>query len=455
MEAGKKYMRTTDENGVSIYSHLTDVLASLLETQSPNALDAFESVSLDCKKKSYVAKTYDTGVAPPELPDPSAPAAPVDAWAAATSAMLAGVAKPSEEEPSGVVSNVCAESKLFECAGVGLSSDETYRVYAGLVALQKAKDLGTVKFFGKVLGTPGDYYIAEATYNTPPDAPEEEPPPPPGPLAEASGVGCNKYVYFAASDPSGEWTALPDVTPLQITCSKRIRKYLTGSLEADVRAYPPFPGQEKEYLRALVARIVAATTLCPVGKFAAGEEPTDEPTEAELGDPAEGGRTLKAAAELGAIDGWCTRYMGILDLGRTTNLEIEEEDEEVKAKLEAALQPIIPALGALSADEWTAATYSHGGPAVAIAKSLKFPGAFNAYQVAKGNTEVNSSLYIGYGLERLTVPFAMEAPPPFEEEPAEVHEQADMPLEEENKAFLAVKTAEIAEEAAALPDPEE
>ena len=69
MEAGKAYLRKADANGVSVYSHLTTVLASLLETQPANALNAFESVSLACKAKSYKPGMVSTGVAPPELPD--------------------------------------------------------------------------------------------------------------------------------------------------------------------------------------------------------------------------------------------------------------------------------------------------------------------------------------------------------------------------------------------------
>ena len=38
MEAGKSYLRTTDADGVSVYSHLTEVLATLLDTKG-NSLD--------------------------------------------------------------------------------------------------------------------------------------------------------------------------------------------------------------------------------------------------------------------------------------------------------------------------------------------------------------------------------------------------------------------------------
>lgn len=295
MEAGKAYLRQTDADGISVYSHLTDVLATLLELQPANALEAFESTSLRCKAANYMADAVATGVAPPELPDPEAPVAPAEAWASATKSLLITVAKPTEDEPTGVVSDLLSERALFECAGAGLPARETYRVYASLVQLQKEKDLQSVRFFGKVLGVPTDYYIAEAVYNTPPEPEEgyEPPPPPPGAPVEEPATGCNSFVYFATNDPASPWTALPDVTPQQIVYSKRIRKYVTGDLEANVRAFPPFPGQEKAYLRALIARIVAAATLCPTGKYSLGEEEGEAPTEVELGEE---GRTLPSAS---------------------------------------------------------------------------------------------------------------------------------------------------------------
>ena len=62
------------------------------------------------------------------------------------------------------------------------------------------------------------------------------------------------------------------VTPDQVVASAMIRKFFTGDLSAPVRAYPPFPGTEKEYLRAQIARIAAATVLCPRGKYIVEEE---------------------------------------------------------------------------------------------------------------------------------------------------------------------------------------
>lgn len=145
--------------------------------------------------------------------------------------------------------------------------------------------------------------------------------------------------------------------------------------------------------------------------------------------------------------------MGILDIGRCTNVAVEEEAEEGEEKPAAPPpQPHIPYLNPITEADWTCTTYTHGGPPVAIARSMAWPGALCAYQLANGGVEVNASMYIGYGLERLPAAFAMEVPPPFEAEPTEPHEQADPPLEKENEVFLSAEKERLAEELANAPD---
>merc|ERR1712216_719167 len=110
----------------------------------------------------------------------------------------------------------------FECAGAGLSTEEMYRVHASLLSLQQSKKLATLRFFGKMLGTSADYYVAEATYAEPPEKEEaDEAAAPLGVPPEESGTGCNAFVYFVANDPAGDWSVLPDVTPQQIVSSTK------------------------------------------------------------------------------------------------------------------------------------------------------------------------------------------------------------------------------------------
>ena len=515
MDAGKAFLRSTNAHGVSVYSHLTEVLANLLSEKPDNALDFFEGVSLACKKSHYSAVMTMMPDVPLELP---CELSELEHASQVFHVMNAKLLKPAaaEEEigEQGEVRDVLSDRMLFEwyalqlhrtllncaqpcaalnpaahcafvpaccptsaaftdgmrksstahdltifldlrvhSAGAGLSTEDAYRVHASLLVLQQSKKLATLRFFGKVLGTSADYYVAEATYAEPPENEVDEAAVPLDVPTEESGTGCNAFVYFVTNDPADEWSVLPDVTPQQIVSSTKIRKYFTGSLSADVRAYPPFPGKEMEYLRALIARIVHATTICPVGKYVmpedaeAGALPMDN--EAEDYMPT-------AVATLGSVDGWCTRYYGILDIGRTTNLPREEEEGEDGEMVPKGPepQPEKPPLSSVGGGEWVTAVYTHGGGATAVARSLLWPGAYCAYQVA-GLTQVYSSFYIGWGHDALKTVFKMEPPPPFCEDPNELQEQVDISLDDENNELITLATATLAEEAAAMEEPAE
>lgn len=97
---------------------------------------------------------------------------------------------------------------------------------------------------------------------------------------EAIGTGANKCVYYVCKEPGLPWVKLPSVSPAQITAARQIRKFFTGRLDTPVLSYPPFPGNEANYLRAQIARISAGTQVSPQGFFQAGEEEGEEEDEA-------------------------------------------------------------------------------------------------------------------------------------------------------------------------------
>ncbi len=57
------------------------------------------------------------------------------------------------------------------------------------------------------------------------------------------------------------------VTPAQISQARQIKFFFTGDLSRPLHAYPAYPGTEKNYLRAQIARISATTHVSPAGKF--------------------------------------------------------------------------------------------------------------------------------------------------------------------------------------------
>lgn len=57
-------------------------------------------------------------------------------------------------------------------------------------------------------------------------------------------------------------------------------KYLcTGDLEAEINTFPTFPGVEKNFLRAQIARISGSTTISPINYYQFNEDEEEEQIE--------------------------------------------------------------------------------------------------------------------------------------------------------------------------------
>lgn len=107
--------------------------------------------------------------------------------------------------------------------------------------------------------------LPQSTYKPLPTVPKEE-----------RGTGANKFVYYVCKEPGLPWVKLPSVTPAQIIAARQIRKFFTGNLDSPVVSYPPFPGNESNYLRAQIARISAGTQVSPQGFYQARDEEGEE-----------------------------------------------------------------------------------------------------------------------------------------------------------------------------------
>ena len=429
------YLSVTNKDGVSLHSHLAEVIQELLASKDPDALSKLESISLDVKAKHFKPAMGVTPVAP-SIED--------DGWKKRSNALFQAA---TGEEDTGVP-NVVETMSFFEFAGVGLAREESFRLFLAMGGLKAAYDLKSVRFFGKILGTKKDYYVVEGEYKTAPAAAAFEGE---GTAPEAPGTGLNKCAYFVASGASDPFELLPDVTPAQVLASSTIKKYFSGDLSAPLLCSPPFPGAEKEYLRAQIARISAATVLVPAGKLAL-EEVEEGPAPIIPAEDYE----AKPAAEMAELENWVRLYGGILKIGRCTNVpkvavEGEEEAEEVE------LEEEVPPLGALGGDApvatpmeeeevpaWTTKVYNKQGAdyAIAVAKSYRWPGA---YAVAM-KADKAANLYIGYGHENTGTTFTPIAPPPILGEAADVEEQADVTLDAENALLKSIEESKMVAE---------
>lgn len=232
-----------------------------------------------------------------------------------------------EEEDKGTLPDILQEAELFRWCGIGLQETEGFRIMVALKRLLDSKPLSSVRFWGKIYGLQKDYYVCEGEIDAerlPEDAGEEpaeeeeeggpkptaiydqlntyKAKPPPVIKPEAKGTGTNKYVYFVAtSDDLTKWTDLPDLQPSWTLAAKKINKYFTGDLEAPVTAHPPFPGVEKHYLRAQIARIVHTTVIAPRLIFSLTEAPEEEEEDEEGGPKKPKPYTVNAWEEIPEI----------------------------------------------------------------------------------------------------------------------------------------------------------
>lgn len=92
----------------------------------------------------------------------------------------------------------------------------------------------------------------------------------------------NRNVYYVCTEVNNEWIELPPVTQRQIEASRRVVRYFTGDLDTLVSSSPLFPGYEKNYLRAVLARISASTHISPLGAYKLSTESVNMPIDNDI-----------------------------------------------------------------------------------------------------------------------------------------------------------------------------
>lgn len=97
---------------------------------------------------------------------------------------------------------------------------------------------------------------------------------------------------------------------------------MTGDLNADVNSNPAFPGKERHFLRAQLARIFAATTIAPKGLFEMDED-------TQLMKFAED-FAMPGAEELKSLEAWSNVSPSVLKNGRTTYVAPDNLDDDAK-----------------------------------------------------------------------------------------------------------------------------
>jgi len=363
------------------------------------------------------------------------------------------------------VPDVAWEMDKLKWASVGFSDAESYAVACSLRQLATVEGIEQVRFWGKILGTKKDYYVAEgkAPFEGE-DLPED--------MEKPGEKGLNFYTYWVTTDMysvAADWVKLPLADANLVRQARKVKKLFTGDLEARVITHPHFDGLEKHLLRTQIARISAGTILAPKGYFKIEGEGEDAQVVAAgpPGEGEEGGYTFPLAKDVASPDMWVHAREHIFKTGKTTpepKPEEEGEGDEGNAALKRYEErllndPVVPPIRQISDDEvvvgpaWSVTTSydptertklvpgeEEGAPPtevvssyqVVAVKSQRWLGGVTVYQDAHF---VN--LYCGYGWPQGTYfpcapePVLDDAPDPEchrepnpEEEPVPVQEEA-------------------------------
>ncbi|XP_006208759.1 radial spoke head protein 6 homolog A [Vicugna pacos] len=486
VQNAKAYLLQTSVNcDLSLYEHLVNLLTKILNQRPENPLFLLESLNRTTQWEWFHPK-LDTLRDDPEMQ-------PIYEMAERQKALFGGSGggegeqEMEEEVAETAVPNIMEKAFYFEQAGVGLGSDESFRIFMALKQLVEQQPILTCRFWGKILGLSRSYLVAEVEFREGEEEGEEEEveemmeggdimethseeegeeeekipdvipkptwKPPPAIPKEESRSGANKYLYFVCNEPGRPWARLPHVTPIQIVQARKIKKFFTGYLDAPVISYPPFPGNEANYLRAQIARISAATQISPLGFYQFGEEEGDEEEEGGAGrDSYEENPDFDGIPVLELVDSmvnWVHHTQHILPQGRCTWVnplqkteeeeELGEEEEKADEGMEEVEQEVgPPLLTPLSEDAeimhmspWTARLSCSLSPqySVAVVRSNLWPGAC-AY--ASGKKFEN--IYIGWGHKYSPENFNPPLPAPIQQEyPSgpEIMEMSDPTVEEE------------------------
>lgn len=335
--------------------------------------------------------------------------------------------------------------------GISLSNEEIQSIVSSSKKIldQKPKKYTSLRFFGRIFGINQNYYIIEcvpivkedsdADAGDGSDDPASQSKKPPKPV-DPQGINKFKYLVSIGSPlSSAGWIELPDTTPELIQSARLIFNFFTGSLEAAVMSQPPFPGKERDYLRAQIERISCSTYVCPASIFkleneeAADEDQDADPNAPKKKKPVKEVEAYKAIPSLVKNEKFDTQQ-NLLDLsnwvhvrptilqsqGRCTyfdpNAKPEDEDDSNLSDEEKAKRPkkniemIWPILAPLNVERPVQKEFSEFGNWVAricqpsvssnivVLRSLTWPGAFSVGKMNQTRQTIDfSNVYLGNG----------------------------------------------------------
>ncbi|XP_054723318.1 radial spoke head protein 4 homolog A-like [Uloborus diversus] len=445
--AAKAFLSVVDQKTkISLYDHILSILRVVLRSKLENAVEEFEDISLELKRKKTETESEFREVI---LPD---------------------------ERVKKLIENKKQFLKLEQQDIVEVKSnddDDDDEENEDDDDADQNEEKGEEK--------DNDESVEE---NEEEDTENEEKSPPPIPEpkqkkkktvpAEEAGTGVNQHLYFVCSEIGKPWRCLPLLKPFHIVEARQLKRYLTGNLEDEIRGCVIFDGKEAHYLRAQIARISSCTFISPESFYTLHSE-ADEDDENEQDDNEDNVKKsneilknkqyeTKNVKELFSrgLEGWVHSRPAILDQGRCTPMSHSEEekeeeenaDEEEKEKddaedeegddekdddeieiFEAIRETSVPLLRTIADDKaigrldpWIVSLSSKllVEKAIIILRSNLWPGAYTFY-----DGKIFDHIYIGYGFKYSAFHYAPPIYVPWQKEykvDTEVIEHVDEPF---------------------------
>lgn len=412
-----------DGSGRDLYGHLVETLMKILVDRPANAYDAFELISAEVKENPFDPSPTRGKPVPPAPDQLNA----MNKWTNRNSTMLKVPDEPLDESEV-KYPDLMTDAHLYEWAGISFGRGEIYRLYLSIKALAESlpAEVERLRFFGKISTRGSPYYIVEGLSPEDEEDIDED--------KQESRSGANKYCYWITQrvDAGEGWVKLPNVTCAQIVTARQFKRFLTGDLNAPVPTYPPFPGVERNLLRATIALIASSTSISPDGFFEADD--SDVPQAQPVDSETLAANFPKAAPELMTADAWKHHEIELNAIGRiTAPPEKVDENGDVIEPGEAA--EVGSVLSEIKPSDW-GFRVCPGGAGVAagsavVARSLLWPGAV---AIAAGSRFMN--IYVGSGVrfsaEGYTPPFPQTIQQEFvptEEDSLQLIEQVDVKVD--------------------------
>jgi len=414
-----------DTRSGSLHGHLARVVRALAAERPVDALAQLETLSRHVKQA-----TFRGALAPDEAQDIVLDAVAEERRRQWCQDALRLVRPPSDPTAAPkvlcAVQNFLEDAAMFEWAGVGFSKQESFHIALSLRKLAaEVPALERLRLWGKVLGTGGDYYVAEGTLKQPEGAAPAEPALPGTPEydVEPHGEGANTWAYWVSAGGTSPWVRLPAARASHIVAARSIKRLLTGNLGSPVVSTPWFPGKERHLLRSQIARITASCTLSVKGWYDMEEDPDGKKTMKQVD-----GAEFPPPEELKTEAGWSHCAPFLLATGKSSypdmeklealagegginedivkELQKQQEKEAAHEMLEGIEEDLsdLKPEGAEVSPGWSIkvhgdqGAYTAGGErkayCVTAVRSMIWPGAVT---VAQGSKFAN--LYVGYGLK--------------------------------------------------------